>query len=61
MFVVGSIQNLHIDINKVVHLRDSEDVKVLMDEEKLYLMISGWVFEADDQDIHDCVVDIKSS
>jgi len=32
-FVVWSMEDLHVDVNELVHLEDAEDIEVFVDEE----------------------------
>lgn len=52
------LQYLHKNIDKVVHLKHAQVVKILQDEVKLELVVSDWVSHAIYDDIHHLVIKI---
>lgn len=52
------MQDLHVDVNQLIHLKDAKDIKVLMDEEQLYFVKRTWVSDAEDDKFHNLITDV---
>ncbi len=59
--MVGSVKDLHKGVNKVIHLRNCEDIEVLMDVEEFELVVFGAQFKTVNQYVHDLIINIKRS
>ena len=55
------MQDLHINVNQLIHLKDAKDVKVLMDEEQFDFMKITWVSDAEDDKFHNLRTDVARS
>ena len=52
------MENLHVDINQLIHLEDTEDIEVLMNEEQLHFVDAARVSDTVDDQFHDLLVHI---
>ena len=59
-FILGPVQDLHINVYQVVHLRYGHDVKMLMNEKQLHFMVFGWIFQTIDKNVHNFEIYIIS-
>ena len=52
------MQDFHIDVNQLIHLKDAKDIKVLMDVEQFYFVKWTWVSDAEDNKFHNLRTDV---
>lgn len=57
-FMILSMKNLHIDINQLIHLEDTENIEVFVNEKDLKLMVHISISNTVDNEFHYFLIDV---